>query len=128
MTLESLDIYLARDPALPVFRYIRANRVLELLVAQSTRTTRHIERVWRQTESLRSNISIITRMRWMLRKDAVRALRPEMESLKSLLSLVLGNVMLNSLLLRRDNSDVNRREMYTIYFALPPYNILLIFG
>jgi arginine deiminase len=93
---DSLDRHRKNAPFSQVIRYIESLDVLNQLASQSSRTTTNIERVWQQTQSLQTD-TLVTKVKWMAKKSEVRRLKPDMESLKSSLHLVMAAVTMEAL-------------------------------
>jgi hypothetical protein len=98
--------------------FIHERKLLGQLVEQSDRVIDHIEELRPGIKSLKSSISFITRIRWIMRREDVNALRPKMESVKTSLNLVISMVMYEALMQSiglqassRNNSEATQREM-----------------
>lgn len=59
---------------------------------------------------MRSDIKLFTKIKWIFRKGEVKALRPEMESLKSSLQLLIHCIMLEEMQ-QEEMADETREEM-----------------
>ncbi|KAH6999466.1 hypothetical protein EDB80DRAFT_724728 [Ilyonectria destructans] len=105
---DSLERHRKKSPLSEVIRYIESCDVLNQLASQSKRTTTNIERVWQHTRSLQSD-NLLTKVKWMARKSEVRGLKPDMESLKSSLHLVMAAVTMEAL--QQNDSEDAQEEM-----------------
>ncbi len=106
---ESVDRHRKRAPLSEVIKFIESLDIVNQLSMQSKRTALNIERVWQQTESLQKN-NLLTKVRWMAKKSEVRGLKPDMESLKSSLHLVMASITMEAL--EQSGSDDLEEEMY----------------
>lgn len=93
----------------PALEYMRENAVLGQLTTQSERVVTHIRQVRPRIKSLESRIDFVTRIKWLLRKSEIQAIRPEMENVKTCIHLVIDVVHLE--LAQSHDSRESRREM-----------------
>jgi hypothetical protein len=105
---DSLERHRKKAPFSEVITYIESLDVLNQLASQSKRTTTSIERVWQQTRSLQSD-NLLTKVKWMAKKSEVRGLKPDMESLKSSLHLVMAAITMEAL--QQSGSEDLQEEM-----------------
>ena len=56
-----------------------------------------MERVWQQTETLKVE-KLLTKVKWMMKKSEVLGLKPDLESLKTSLHLVMAAITMEALL------------------------------
>jgi hypothetical protein len=56
-----------------------------------------VERVWQQTETLKVE-KLLTKVKWMMKKSEVLGLKPDLESLKTSLHLVMAAITMEALL------------------------------
>ncbi|KAH7128045.1 hypothetical protein B0J13DRAFT_143248 [Dactylonectria estremocensis] len=73
----------------PVLEYISRHRVLENIVSKSTRK-RLYDATRRVKKTMRSRSPLIVFLRWMYQKSSITALFPEMEHIKSSISLIVN--------------------------------------
>jgi hypothetical protein len=93
-----------------VLRYVRDHNVLGQLIQQSVRIRKHIEAVRPRIQDLRGRFSMINHAKWILKRDEVKALHPQMECVKTNL-LVMMHVVALEVAQQGEQSDVTRREM-----------------
>lgn len=101
-----------------VLVFIHERKLLDQLVDQSDRVIDHIEEIRPRIKSLKSRISFVTRLKWILRRTDVIALGPKMESVKTSLNLVITLVTLETLMQSiqnrvgsQDSTELVVREM-----------------
>jgi len=110
---STLSLHYAKEPTSPVLNYVKELEILDLLAEQSRRTKHRIKRAWHQTKSVQSSHRLLTRLKWMSRKKEIKALYPDMESLKSSLLLVMAYVSWEVAHKRKD-SEETRQEMQVL--------------
>ena len=110
MGQTTLSLYYAKEPTSPILEYFRQLEVLDLLAEQSRRARKRIRLARRHTESVQSTHKIVTRLKWIYRKKEVKALYPDMESLKSTLLLAMAYVNWE-VAQKRGDSEETRQEM-----------------
>ena len=71
-----------------VLVFIYERKLLDQLVDQSDRVIDHIEEIRPRIKSLKSSISFVTRLKWILRRTDMIALGPKMESVKTSLNQI----------------------------------------
>ncbi|KAH7130977.1 hypothetical protein EDB81DRAFT_129757 [Dactylonectria macrodidyma] len=108
---DSLERHRNKSPLSEVIRYIESFDVLNQLASQSKRTTTNIERVWQQTRSLQSD-NLLTKVKWIAKKSEVRGLKPDMESLKSSLHLVMAAITMEAL--QKNGSEDAQEEIKSL--------------
>jgi len=111
----TLERHSKRQSSSEILQYITSHDVLNQLAQQSARVTDQLKKAWRTTDTIGSNLKLITKLRWMLKKGEITGLKPEMESLKTNLQLVMATVMMKHLL-QMEESDDTREEMYSSPF------------
>jgi len=84
-----------------VLTHIGNEQIFELLVEQFDLIMDNIEGLWPRLESLESNLSFITRLKWLTRQKYVEALTPKMNSVKTSLELVVSLVAYDELMQQR---------------------------
>jgi hypothetical protein len=94
----TLQTHAKPESSSKVLVFIHERKLLGQLVEQSDRVIDHIEELRPDIKSLKSSISFITRIRWIMRREDVNALRPKMESVKTSLNLVISMVMYEALM------------------------------
>lgn len=108
---DSLKAHHQKDPKSPVLKYIAEHKVLRDLKFQSDIVEEHIENIEPQLRTICSRIDLLTRFRWWKQESEVKALGPEMESVKTNL-LVLMHVIVLEVLRQKEPSEETNREMY----------------
>jgi hypothetical protein len=93
-----------------VLRYVRDHNILGQLIQQSVRIKKHIETVRPRIQDLRGRFSVINHVKWVWKRDEVKALHPEMECVKTNL-LVMMHVVALEIAQQGEQSDATRREM-----------------
>lgn len=78
----------------PVLRYIDNAGVLGKLVAASDRVTEHTKSLMPRLRALRSRLDLLTRIKWVMQREAVEAMGPKMESVKTSLILIITVISL----------------------------------
>jgi hypothetical protein len=81
-----------------VLVFIHKRKLLDQLVDQSDRVIDHIEEIRPRIKALKSRISFVTRLKWILRRTDIVALGPKMESVKTSLNLVMTLVAFETLM------------------------------
>lgn len=114
---DSLERHQRRSPLSHVLQYIESNNVIEQLAKQSERTKDRLEKAWKSTDSLEGGVKLVNKFRWMLKKEEIRGLKPEMESLKTSLQVVMSSIMMEFLQQKEDSEDI-REEMYELVLNL----------
>ena len=100
-----------------VLVFIQERKLLDQLVDQSNHVINHIEEIWPRIKSLKSSVSFITRLKWILRRTDMIALGPKMESVKTSLNLVITLVTFETLMqsiknqVGQDSTELAVREM-----------------
>jgi hypothetical protein len=118
MGISSVRSCTKKGSSSKVLKYCEEFEVLDQLELRAKRTTRKIERAWKHTESIRSSLSVVTRIRWYFAKPEVQALHPEMETLKTSLLIVMQSVKLEEMRQGEDNEET-RLEMCAISETYP---------
>lgn len=85
------------NPQSDLLIYINNHDVLSQLVRGSRRVRRRIREVQPRVETLPSSIALWARMKWVYRRPEIKALHPEMESVKTNLLLLMHVVQLEIL-------------------------------
>jgi hypothetical protein len=88
----TLETHSKPDSPSKVLVFIHERQILDQLVDQSYRVIDHISELRPSIKSLKSRISWVTRVKWIMRKTDVEALGPKMESVKTSLNLVITMV------------------------------------
>jgi hypothetical protein len=107
----TLSLYYAKEPTSPVLKYFKQLDILDSLAEQSRRARKRISLARRHTESVQSSHKLVTRLKWIYRKKEVKALYPDMESLKSTLILAMAYVNWE-VAQKRGDSEETRQEMH----------------
>jgi hypothetical protein len=110
---DSLERHQRRSPLSHVLQYIESHNVIEQLAKQSERTKDRLEKAWKSANTLESSGKLVTKFRWMMKKGQIQGLKPEMESLKTSLQVVMSSIMME-FLQQKENSEENREEMYDL--------------
>jgi hypothetical protein len=109
---DSLERHQKRSPMSLVLQYIKSHNVIEELAKQSQRTKGRLEKAWKPTDKLESRVEMINKLRWVMKKKVIQSLKPEMESLKTSLQVVMSSIMME-FLQQKEDSEENREEMYS---------------
>jgi hypothetical protein len=75
---DSIERHRKKAPTSRVMQYIESLDIMHQLALQSKRTTKNVERVWQQTETLKLE-KLLTKVKWMMKKSEVRGLKPDLE-------------------------------------------------
>jgi len=106
-----LERHCKKTPQSPVLRYIESRNVLEQLGVQSERTTSRLLRLREKTGDIyESSSQFLTRLKWLFQKGDIKAMKPDMESLKLSLQLVMAAVQLENL--EQSGEKELEEEMY----------------
>ena len=106
----TLSLHYEKEPTSPILEYFKQLEILDLLAEQSRRVRKRIRLARRHTESVQSSLKLVTRLKWIYRKNEVKALYPDMESLKSTLILAMAYVNWE-VAQKRGDSEETRQEM-----------------
>ena len=93
-----------------VLVFIHERKLLDQLVDQSDYVIDHIEEIWPHIKLLRSRISLITRLKWVLCRTDITALRSKMESVKISLNLVITLITFETLMQSLNNGVLSRES------------------
>jgi hypothetical protein len=108
MAHDLLKRYHTTEPDSHILNYVMELKILDSLAEQSKLTKKRINGAWRQTESVQSSIKMITRIKWIFRTGEVKALYPDMESLKSSLLLMMTFVNFEVAQKRGDSKETHQ--------------------
>ena len=78
----------------PVLRYLDSFGVYRDLVTTSERVTEHTKALMPQLRDLPSRLDLLTRFKWVMQREAVKAMGPRMESVKTSLMVVMTVIIL----------------------------------
>ncbi len=98
-----------------VLVFIHERNLLDRLVDQSDHVIDHIKELRPSIKSLRSRISFVERLKWLLHRADVRALGPKMESVKTSLNLVISLVTYEALM-QSIRHQANSRDTSLLVF------------
>ncbi|KAG4435996.1 hypothetical protein IFR05_008538 [Cadophora sp. M221] len=76
-------------PSSEMYQYLQREEVMRHLAKSSKLIGKRMDEVWDTAASLQSKRKLVTHVKWVFKKTDVLALRPEMESLKSNLQLIV---------------------------------------
>ena len=106
-----LERHCKKTPQSSVLRYIESRSILEQLGVQSERTTTRLLRLKDKTGDIHESQSqFLTRLKWLLKKGDIKAMKPDMESVKLSLQLVMAAIQLEAL--QQSDEKGLEEEMY----------------
>jgi len=106
-----LERHCKKAPQSPVLRYIESRKILDQLSAQSERTTSRLSRLREKTGDIHESSSqFLTRLKWLLKKGDIKAMKPDMESSKLSLQLVMAAIQLEAV--QQGDEKEMEEEMY----------------
>jgi hypothetical protein len=108
--IGSVNRCTAKRSSSEVMRYLEDHEVLDQLAVQSNRTSQKIKSAWKRTKTVRSSLTVLTRIKWYLAKPEVQALQPEMETLKTSILVVMQSIRLEEIQ-QGEDSEETRQEM-----------------
>lgn len=90
---------LSKPNRLSIFDYLERRKVFDDLLTQSKLAQEYIERLRPKINSLKSSIGMMTKLKWaFFKKQDIRDIGPQMETLKSSLTLIMMTVVMEGLL------------------------------
>lgn len=105
MAHDTLRRYCSEGSNTPeMLRYMYDQEVISRIVADSRHLSRRIKEVKPQMNALKSRFDWMCRIKWVLQKKDVQALRLEMESVKTSLTLVFMTLKLDESIKRNPQS------------------------
>lgn len=110
---DSLQHNLLQHSSTQVAEFIKAHGVIDHLLTQAQRTSKHMKASFRNLEEMASWLRVIAYMRWKMRKNEIRAIRLEMECYKTSVLCIMFSIGLEvkgGML----QTDEIKEEMYNV--------------
>ncbi|CZR61695.1 uncharacterized protein PAC_11592 [Phialocephala subalpina] len=124
--IGSLNRCTAKRSSPEVMKYLEDHEVLDQLAEQSKRTSQKIKLAWKRTKTVRSNLTMLTRIKWYFAKPKVQALQPEMETLKTSLLVVMQSIRLEEMQQGEDSEETRQEMQVTHQFFTRSFLVILL--
>jgi hypothetical protein len=92
----TLSHFCSENPRSPVVVYISSNDVLKNIGSEAMAVKAHLRKIQHQVIGLRSSVTLWAIVKWAYKKSTISELFPEMESVKTSLSLVIATAQLEA--------------------------------
>lgn len=114
----TISSFCNKNPRSPMVAFIASHRVIENIINDAEHVQNHLEAIQDQVEGISSRFPLLVSIMWAFRKSSFRELYPEMESVKTSLSLLMLNTQLAATLAKQTKGDSLKSEMYVFNMTL----------